>query len=176
MSEYGYKFLWVKHKMNLIQFPDYLALVKLAIPNGSTIVCPVGAKSVITDISARFEPFYLVTSSSIKCRCSKAKIVEVIDYFYYGRSSEFSPNTLFKVKNYNGNPKDLIFLSLYNSDFQYSFNKYVIPDGLDIDTNTECSHGIHFCRSVEDAKAYIKDCTLADIYPIELDYFKLPPL
>ena len=176
MSEYGYKFLWVKHKTNLAQFPDYLALVKLEIPDGSTIVYPTNYTEDKTML-AIYEPFKLLTSLSKKCRCNKAKIVEVIDYFYYSRSSEFSPNALFKVKNYNGNPEDLIFLSLYNSDFQYGFNKYVIPDGLDIDTNTECTHGIHFCRSVEDAIVYIKECTMAiDTYPVELDYFKLPPL
>jgi len=168
----GYKFLHVEAlDSNLIPgtSPDAignLALVKLEIPNDATVVYPVDKDyycfSVFSDHFSDID-FYKMNNyvKSKKCRCSKAKIVEVIKYFSGESLSSagyrYICDFLTEI-TCDSQPSDLIFKSMWNPNFIYKFDEYVKPDKLDEDICWECSNGIHFCRTIKDAIDYIETC------------------
>lgn len=161
---YGYKFLYVISKnkwKSALNRPTYLALVKLEIPDDAKVIYPFN--------HARLFFCNDRTTKSIKHRCSKAKIVDVVNY-YYSMDNEY---TYHEVTNINVNIKNLIFISQYNEDFIYKFDEYVEPDELDEDLTEDCSNGIHFCDSPEDAITYMKCFTFTSINETTLDYRKL---
>ena len=168
----GYKFLVVKTTdSNIIPGTPSdsignLALVKLEIPDDATVVYPVDKDyCYATDFNARpaAAEFYKMSDyvKAKKCRCSKAKLVEVIKY-YSGESSSSGGYRYFcdflNEMTCDLQPSDLVFISMWNPNFIYKFNEYVEPDILDEDILWECSNGIHFCRTVEDAIDYIETC------------------
>lgn len=165
----GYKFLKVYEK------DDYgnpighkhLALVKLEIPNDATVIYPVD-KDYYYGSSFSDEELYKMTNyiKAKKCRCSKAKIVEVIKYYNLKSypSNYFGGDILLYSMPCDLQPSDLIFISLWNPNFIYPFNEYVKPDSLNEDILWECSNGIHFFRTIEDTIDYIETsgCTIMD--------------
>lgn len=167
---YGYKFLYVE-SLDGHTIPGTsknavcnLALVKLEIPDDTEVVYPINKEYYLNrDVAVSFwdlvQKEILFSSDYVKskkCRCSKAKIVEVIKYF----SGEHYPSNYLCDVLYNMTcnlqPSDLIFKSMWNPDFIYKFNEYIKPDKLDGDICLECSNGIHFCRTIEDAIDYIE--------------------
>ena len=167
----GYKFL---HVETLDGYPipgtpsdaiGNLALVKLEIPDDATVVYPVDKDYYCSNFSAESlsdMDFYKMDDyvKAKKCRCSKAKFVEVIRYF----SGESSPRNCFRgtilySMTCDLQPSDLIFQSMWDRKFIYKFNEYVEPNELDDDILWECSCGIHFCRTIEDAIDYIEMCS-----------------
>ena len=170
----GYKFLVVKTTdSNIIPGTPSdsignLALVKLEIPDDATIVYPVDKDYYCcSGSSSSDKEFYKMIEyvKAKKCRCDKAKLIEVIRYFSGEPSSPRS--YLYGILNEitcNSQPSDLVFKSMWNPNFIYKFNEYVKPDKLDDDILRECSNGINFCRTVEDTIDYIETCgyTIAD--------------
>lgn len=174
---YGYKFLHVEtlDGNNIPGTPSNsignLALVKLEIPDDATVVYPVDKDYYYaTDFNAypAAVEFYKMNEyvKAKKCRCDKAKLVEVIKYYSEEQSSRnyLSTGFLFSTAC-DLQPSDLVFISMWNPNFIYKFNEYVEPDKLDDDILWECSNGIHFCRTAEDAIDYIETCgyTIADM-------------
>ena len=167
---YGYKFLHVEaHDGHTIpgtpsDATGNLALVKLEIPDDATVVYPVDKDYYCSNFSAESlsdMDFYKMDNyvKTKKCRCDKAKLVEVIRYF----SGESTPRNCFRDTTLysmtcNLQPSDLVFKSMWNPNFIYKFNESVKPDELDEDILWECSSGIHFCRTAEDAIDYIETC------------------
>ena len=74
------------------------------------------------------------SSNSNKCRCSKAKVLEIKDADLGG--------TIDKITNFN------IFPCVYKVE------EYVYPDSFDECRWNECSNGIHFFMSEEEAIKY----------------------
>ena len=70
-----------------------------------------------------------------KCRCSKAKVLGIFEI--YGNES-----------------KDAVAYSSYNANFTYKVGEWVYPDSFDEDRYHECSHGIHFFMTFEEAACY----------------------
>ena len=71
-----------------------------------------------------------------KCRCSKAKVLGFYDMF----GNEINDN--------NG------VTSIYDPKLIYEIGKWVYPDSFDDNRYVECSHGIHFFMSFDEAKYY----------------------
>lgn len=178
----GYKFLWVLSKSNRKKLHKikgcpqpslFLALVKLEIPDDATVIHPIDRWEFmkLNDI----HPILKIPQPplSIKCRCSKAKIVDVIDYYKY---TDVYYDLIKKMTKVPANPKDLIFFSMWKPSFQYEFDKYVEPDKLDEDPMLECSNGIHFCRTIEDTFNYMdgySSYTIDDFDDISIDFTRL---
>lgn len=72
-----------------------------------------------------------VSSSSRKCRCSKAIVLEI-----------------------DGAEEGEAIASGYDPDFLYSVGKTVVPDCFDDNIEESCSNGIHFFMSREEAERY----------------------
>ncbi len=165
----GYKFLHVETlDGNLIPGTPSdsignLALVKLEIPDDATVVYPVDKDYYYTtdfnDCPAAAE-FYKMDDyvKAKKCRCDKAKFVKVIRYYGGERRPNYYLCDVLYSMTCDLQPSDLVFKSMWNPNFIYKFNEYVKPDKLDDDILWECSNGIHFCRTVEDAIDYIETC------------------
>jgi len=181
----GYKFLYVFNKRRMPNYCckdfSYMALVKLEIPDDAIVVYPIDSRKFEKEqyIAKLHEKSILDTTPiplSIKCRCSKAKIVEVIDYYLINDITVlFNHNNiikylLYKLANVKANPEDLIFCSTYAYDFLYKFNEYVKPDKINLNTSIECSNGIHFCKDIQDLMNYINECTNIQITDTYLDY------
>lgn len=166
----GYKFLYVE-SLDGHTIPGTskdavcnLALVKLEIPNDTIVVYPVDKDYYCArDFSECFSynDFYEMNDyvKAKKCRCSKAKIVEVIKYYIAKRDAFNCYYDFLYETTCDLQPSDLIFKSMWNPDFIYKFNEYVEPDKIDEDILLECSNGIHFCRTAEDAINYIETCS-----------------
>lgn len=72
-----------------------------------------------------------------KCRASKAKVIRVVD-----PEPQWSALTLFH--------------SLHEHIFTYEVGKWVVPSGeYDGDIRVECTQGIHFFMSYEEARDYV---------------------
>lgn len=168
---YGYKFLVVKPTDGHIIIPGTpsdaignLALVKLEIPDDATVIYPVDKDYYCANFSASslsHKDFYKMKRyvKAKKCRCNKAKFVKVIRYFSENQCpSNYFCGALLYSMTCDLQPSNLIFKSMWNPNFIYKFNEYVEPDGLDEDILWECSNGIHFCRTAEDAIDYIETC------------------
>jgi hypothetical protein len=74
------------------------------------------------------------TSSLVgrKCRASKVKVVEEM-----------------------GNSGKKIFRSLYEESMCYEIGKTAKPDSYDGDIRIECTNGIHFFMTKEEAEGYL---------------------
>ena len=168
---YGYKFLVVKPADGHLIIPGTpsdsignLALVKLEIPDDAIVVYPVDKDYYYSNFSAGSisdKDFYNMKNyvKAKKCRCSKAKFVKVIRYFSREPSSSCSYLCDFLNEiTCDSQPSDLVFKSMWNPNFIYKFNEYVEPEILDEDILWECSNGIHFCRTAEDAIDYMETC------------------
>ena len=70
-----------------------------------------------------------------KCRCSKAKVLGI-----YGR--------------YDVELKDVVAYSMFDDKTSYKVGEWVYPDYFDEDRYNECSNGIHFFMTFEEAKYY----------------------
>ena len=77
-----------------------------------------------------------------KCRASYA----IVDGFY--SCDRLSEPGLSKKLNTK------LAFSAWNTSFYYEDGKTVTPDSFDPDPNIECSHGIHFFRTYEEARRY----------------------
>ena len=75
---------------------------------------------------------------SRKCRCSKAKVLEIL-----AMDNEYN----FTI------PVEKAF-SLYISGFKYKVGEMVYPDNFDVDRWNECSNGIHFFMTKQEAIDY----------------------
>ena len=72
-----------------------------------------------------------------KCRCSKAKAIALY--------------------NPDGTPsKETKAHSQENDGFVYELGKVAVPDSFDEDRWVECSNGIHFFMSFEEARDYVR--------------------
>ena len=77
-----------------------------------------------------------------KCRASYA----IVDGFYpQDRLFEPGPSKKLNTK---------LAFSAWNTRFYYEDGKTVTPDSFDPDPDRECSHGIHFFRTYEEARQY----------------------
>lgn len=77
-----------------------------------------------------------------KCRASYA----IVDGFYsYDHLFEPGPSKKLDTK---------LAFSAWNTRFYYEDGKTVTPDSFDPDPDRECSHGIHFFRTYEEARQY----------------------
>ena len=75
------------------------------------------------------------SSTSNKCRCSKAKVLE--------------------IQNLDGTIADIDKVySYFNLDFEYKVNEIVKSDSFDDNFWKECSHGIHFFMNRQNAVMY----------------------
>ena len=74
------------------------------------------------------------SATSRKCRCSKAKVLSIM--------------SLDETEQYNE------AYSSYDSDFIYEVGKTVEPDSFDEDRFDECSNGIHFFITRQEAVDY----------------------
>lgn len=88
------------------------------------------AKLMITEDARRS------SATSTKCRCDKAKVLEILD---------FKGNKLSINKGY----------SVYDYTFKYEVGKMVSVDNFNEDRWKECATGIHFFTSFRDAVEYI---------------------
>lgn len=70
-----------------------------------------------------------------KCRCSKAKVLDFYDIDGYEL-------------------KDTEAYSIFDSNVNYKVGKEVYPDSFDENRYNECSHGIHFFMSFDEARDY----------------------
>ena len=150
----GYKFLRVENKANN---RTYLALVKLEIPDDAKVVYPIDTDYYLQTGLIEEPISSLNYRRSIKCRCNKAKIVEIIQYYDVVGVISFYYKLHKITHTYFSEPSYLEFKSLYNDEFCYKFDKYVEPDSLDTSIHTECSHGIHFCKTILDAKKFMEN-------------------
>lgn len=83
-----------------------------------------------------------VVFTNHKCRASYA----IVDGFYpYDRLFEPGPSKKLDMK---------LAFSAWDTRFYYEDGKAVTPDSFDPDPNVECSHGIHFFRTYEEARQY----------------------
>ena len=71
-----------------------------------------------------------------KCRCSRAIVLEIE-----------RPDGMLEDKDYVG-------LSLYDFNFTYKVGETITPDSFDPDRKKECSYGIHFFLTKEEAVHY----------------------
>ena len=83
-----------------------------------------------------------VVFTNHKCRASYA----IVDGFYH-HDRLFEPG-LGKKLNIK------LAFSAWNTRFYYEDGKIATPDSFDPDPNAECSHGIHFFRTYEEARRY----------------------
>jgi hypothetical protein len=103
-------------------------------------VCPegdiVGWKKVNHSIVKLLIPAGASRSSATtrKCRCNKAKVLEI----------EGKHNKLWSVRYFGGIRVETL----------YKEGEYVYPDSWDDDRWNECSHGIHFFLTREEAVAW----------------------
>ena len=76
------------------------------------------------------------SSTGVKCRCSKAKVLEIL--------------------NLDGSVADIkIVSSLYFNDFYYELGEMIYPDSFDDRYWIECSNGIHFFINRDTAINYV---------------------
>lgn len=75
------------------------------------------------------------SATTRKCRCSAAKVLAL--YYPNGRKTSI-----------------LNAYSCFDSDFDYTVGKTVTADSFDPDRWNECSHGIHFFMTFEEARIY----------------------
>ena len=76
------------------------------------------------------------SATSKKCRCSKAKVLEITDYLD------------------DTNPIDEVVNQNYGQYTIYRVGEMVYPDSFDDNRWNECSHGIHFFMDKQDAIDY----------------------
>ena len=74
------------------------------------------------------------SATTRKCRCSKAKVISITG-----------------IKS--GKEYEEAF-SKYNNKFVYRVGETVVPDSFDEDRWNECSHGIHFFITKQEAIDY----------------------
>ncbi len=75
------------------------------------------------------------SASGTKCRCDKAKVLEIID-----------------IDNENDRPKEIV--NSNNEPTRYAVDEIVYADSFDENRWEECSHGIHFFINRQDAVDY----------------------
>ena len=131
---------------------DIYVIIKLGIPKRAKIVIP--------EHLGHYEKY-------TKCRCNKAKFVKVEKtYLTSVRSKNYTSldERIFDMcditdyinKKYD--TKNLVYVSYYDSLFEYKFNEYVQPKfKFNDDVRKTCGSGIHFFKTIEETKAYIKD-------------------
>ena len=89
-------------------------------------------KKVILKLEIPKDAKRISTYSSRKCRASKARVLEVF--------------------NKNGKRTNIKYLiSQHDDGFQYQKGQTIIPDSFDNDPRAECSHGINFLMTMQEA-------------------------
>ena len=85
-------------------------------------------------------------SSSIgkKCRCDKAKVLRAYDYIKYSETNDLRKSIVAKKEADT-------FYSKFDPKFRYYTGKTVSVDNFDDDRWNECSSGIHFFMTMEEA-------------------------
>lgn len=110
---------------------------------GLYINCPevgsfIAFKKLSDNLIAKLEiPEHAKRSSSTgrKCRASTAKVLEIFNIYNYEKKYE-------------------IGYSEHRADFKYEVGKFVFPDSFDEDRFNECSSGIHFFITLQEAIDY----------------------
>ena len=94
------------------------------------------------------------SSTTQKCRCSKAKVLEL----YEVRLMPDNSNKV-KIQKWNNDSIENTFISPSWEkpiiSMTYTKGEYVYPDSFDDDRWNECSHGIHFFLDIIDAINYV---------------------
>jgi len=89
-------------------------------------------KKVILKLEIPEDAERISTYSSRKCRASKARVLETFDK--------------------NGKRTNIKYLiSQHDDGFQYQKGQTIIPDSFDDDPRVECSHGINFLMTMQEA-------------------------
>lgn len=84
-----------------------------------------------------------VVFTNHKCRASYV----IVDGFYpHDRLFQPSPSKELNIR---------LAFSSWNTRFYYEDGKIATPDSFDPNPDIECSHGIHFFRTYEEAQAYL---------------------
>lgn len=153
--KYGYKFV----------FCDYtekcLPLIKLEIPDDANIVRPVEEDDIThynADGSVTVE---IKHTPSRKLRCNKYKFIEVVDFYKFDRDVLFDvdsgPLCIWKIYPTEVNLDNVHFRSIVCAEtFEYKIYEDYISE-LDTNIYDECSEGLHYFETVEDAEKWIKD-------------------
>lgn len=131
---------------------DIYVIIKLGIPKRAKIVIP--------EHLGHYDKY-------TKCRCDKAKFVKVEKTYLISvqsknytslRERTFDMCDITDYINKKYDTKNLVYVSYYDSLFEYKFNEYVQPKfKFNDDIRMTCGSGIHFFKSIEETKAYIKD-------------------
>ena len=87
-----------------------------------------------------------------KCRCSKAKVLEIMlirdsSCFYELVDELTDPKTILGF--------NFIYYSNFNENFHYQIGDIIVPDAFDPNPLNECSNGIHFFMTKEEAAEYM---------------------
>lgn len=130
---------------------DIYAIIKLGIPKRAKIVIP--------EHLDHYDGY-------TKCRCNKAKFVKVEKIYLTSAQRKnfmsfgeliFDMYDITDYINKKYDIKSLAYVSCYDCLFGYKFNEYVQPKfKFNDDTRMDCGSGIHFFKSIEETKAYIK--------------------
>lgn len=143
-----------KFKEKHLEFShDIYAIIKLGIPKRAKIVIP--------EHLGHYDKY-------IKCRCNKAKFVKlekmylisvrIKKYLSFDNCIIFDMHDITDYINKKYDIKKLAYVSCYDGLFKYKFNEYVQPRfKFNDDTQIDCGSGIHFFKSIEETKAYIKN-------------------
>lgn len=158
MPKYGYKFV----------FCDYtekcLALIKLEIPDDAVIVRPLEETESIYHNEDGTTTVITHHKPSTKLRCNKYKFIEVVDFynFNYNTSSDscgyiLNPLYIWKIFPTEVNLENVYFRSIaYPRRFNYELGENYISE-LDTNIYNECSEGLHYFETVEDAEKWITE-------------------
>lgn len=136
------------------------ALIKIGIPKKAKIVTPYESSQL--------------SSSFTKCRCDLAKFVKVEKIYLAAaqRKGVSCPRTrvvdIYDITRYMKKEYDinqLTYVSTYDTHFEYEINKYVKPRcKFDLSPFIPCASGIHFFKTIDEAKNYFKETVLYYTY------------
>ena len=146
--EYGYTYFY---NCKIVDYENILNIEKYIFENCTflkpvPLACPESGEFVGYKQCKNLDNYYIIkllipfdakrsSAFSNKCRCSKAKVLGIFDL--------------------DGNElKDVVVYSGYDIDFKYKVGEYVYPDSFDEDRYHECSNGIHFFMSFDEARDY----------------------
>ena len=156
MPKYGYKFVFCNYT------GECLALIKMEIPDDATIVRPVEE-----DNTTYFDPIdgrMIIKTQwkrSTKLRCNKYKFIEVVDFYKFDYDVSFDvdsgPLYIWKIYPIEVNLENVRFKSIaYPRQFEYKLGGEYISE-LDTNIYQECSKGLHYFETAENAEKWIVD-------------------
>lgn len=154
-NKYGYKFV----------FCDYtekcLALIKMEIPDDANIVRPLEETESIHHNEDNTITVVTHHKPSTKLRCNKYKFIEVVDFYKFdynvSLNNDFGPLYIRKIYPTEINLDDIHFRAIaYPRQFKYELGEEYISE-LDTNIYDECSKGLHYFETIEDAEKWIID-------------------